>query len=97
MRLGATQRDVLFILVALEIKGRAQPFSAVELLKLINMNKDNPIHGNNLRDGCHKLVGNGLILKFRSPSTLQLAFKLSEKGRELAKAIYDERAKSDAA
>jgi DNA-binding transcriptional regulator PaaX len=97
MRLGATQRDVLFILVALELKGRDKPFSAIELLKLINMNKGNPIHGNNLRDGCHKLVANGLIMKFRCSSTLQLAFKLSEKGRELAKAIYDERTTSDAA
>lgn len=97
MRLGATQKDVLFILVALELKGIAQPFSAIELLKIINKSKSNPIHGNNLRNGCHKLIDNGLIIKFRDSSTLQLAFKLSENGREIAKAIYDERTKDDAA
>lgn len=95
MRLGATQRNVLFILFALEIKGKLNPFPAIELLDLINKNRDTPIHGNNLRDGCHKLVDAGLISKYRNPYSLQLAFTLSDEGRGIARLIYEERVKED--
>lgn len=95
MRLGATQRDVLFILFVLETKGKRSPFPAVELLALINKSRNTPIHGNNLRDGCHKMLESGLISKYRNPHSLQLAFTLSDQGRDTARLIYADRVKDD--
>lgn len=90
MRLSATQKDTLFVLYALELGGKTDPAPAVDLLKLVNKGRDVPVFSSNFRASCDIMKNNSLLSKYRSQS-LQSAFRLTEKGRELAKAIYEQR------
>lgn len=94
VRLSSTQKDVLFILYAIEAGGKAQPVPGVKILEMINSSRHSGIHGTNFRTSCHTLVENGLLSKYRNTS-LKLAFKLTEDGRERAGEIYRKRLEED--
>ncbi len=83
MRLSSTQKDVLFILYAIEAGGKAEPVPGVKILEMINSARQSGIHGTNFRTSCHTLVENGLLNKYRNAS-LKLAFRLTDDGRERA-------------
>ncbi|KZX00058.1 chromosome segregation protein ParM [Pseudoalteromonas luteoviolacea] len=95
MRLSANQKDVLFVLLAVEQKGNSNPVQSTVLLKLINSSRSSDIFASNLRESCHTLNGNGLINKYRS-SSLKLAWKLTDKGREIASKVYKSKLKESA-
>lgn len=91
MRLSATQKDVLYILFAIEARGKFDPVPCMTLLAMLNLTRSSEVHDRNFRTSCHTLVTNGLLSKYRS-STLMLAFTLTADGREKAKDIYQARA-----
>ena len=90
MRLSAIQKDVLFVLYALEVKGQQGPVPGMKLLKLINGQRMDEIHASNFRISCNTLVGHTLLNRYRN-SSLQLAFTLTEKGREAGGKLYLQR------
>lgn len=90
MRLSATQKDVLFILYAIEAGGKADPVPGVKILEMINSARQSGIYSTNFRTSCHKLVENGLLTKYRNVS-LKLAFKLTDNGRERAGEVFRKR------
>lgn len=94
MRLSAVQKDTLFILHAIEVRGRSNPVPGVKILQMINSARSDAVHGNNFRKSCSTLVEHGFLSKFRSAS-LQLAFKLTDVGRAKASDIYLERLEED--
>ncbi|MOA36434.1 hypothetical protein D3C78_1579570 [compost metagenome] len=91
MRLSKTQKDVLFVLYGIERRGRPEPVSNVNLFKILNKHRDTELFDNNFRTSCHTLVKNELLLKYRDPVSLKLAFQLSDSGRDIAKAIFQQR------
>lgn len=90
MRLSAIQKDVLFVLYALEEKGHRGTVQGMKLLGLINGQRMAEIHGSNFRISCNTLVGHSLLNRYRN-SSLQLAFTLTEKGREVGAELYLQR------
>ena len=80
MRLSAIQKDLLFVLVALEGKGMSNPVPAMRLCEMINAVRVSPVMPGNFRASCHTLVRHGMLLKYSSPS-LHLGFVLTESGR----------------
>lgn len=89
MRLSFIQRDVLFLLYAIEQKGGTKPVSSMSLLTSINENRSSFIADKNFRTSCHKLVAHELIELHRGPA-LKLYWKLTDLGRERADLIYTE-------
>ncbi len=67
MRLSSTQKDVLFILYAIEAGGKPSLYR-VKILEMINSARQSGIHGTNFRTSCHTLVENGLLNKYRNAS-----------------------------
>ncbi len=90
MRLSRTQKEVLFILYAIEVRGNKDPVPATAILRIVNKGRETQIFPSNFRAGLHTMVSNGLLLKYRADS-LQLAFRLSEDGRNEGQYIYQER------
>lgn len=90
MRLSAIQKDILFILFAIEQRGNSAPVPGTNILAMINGNRSLEIFDTNFRASCHKLNKNDLIGKYRSAS-LKLAWALSESGRVKASEIFRER------
>ncbi|HDT5863465.1 TPA: chromosome segregation protein ParM [Aeromonas hydrophila subsp. hydrophila] len=91
MRLSKTQKDVLFVLLGIEQRGRRGPVPNVDLFELLNKHRDRELFDNNFRISCHTLVKNGLLLKYRDPVSLKLAFLLTESGRDIAEGIFQQR------
>lgn len=90
MRVSAIQKDLLFVLFAIEARGAAGPVPGVRLLKMINASRSAEVFPANFRASCHTLVDHGLLQKYRSES-LKLAFSLTDEGRKRAEAIYSAR------
>lgn len=87
-RFSEIQKNTLFLLYALELRGMAGPVPGARLLKMINDNTQGfTTHRNNYNLSCRKLVMSGHLNKFRNQS-LQLAFSLTDAGREKATEIY---------
>jgi len=87
-RFSEIQKNTLFLLYALELKGMTGPVPGARLLKMINDNTQGfTTHRNNYNLSCRKLVMSGHLKKFRNQS-LQLAFSLTDAGREKATEIY---------
>lgn len=91
MRLSAIQKDVLFVLSALEARGITAPVPATRLLEMINAARSAQVYPTNFRTSCHTLVKHGLLKKYRNQS-LQLAFALTETGLPLARRLSAVRA-----
>ncbi len=90
MRLSATQKDILFVLYAIEQKGNKNPIPGMTLLKMINSSRSSEIFDTNFRASCHKLNENKMIGKYRS-SSLKLAWALTELGRQKAGEVFENR------
>ena len=89
MRLSKTQKGILFVLYAIEVKQQQrQPVLAVNLLRMINSTREKLVEGSNFRIGAHKLTDNGLTRQYRTHS-LKLGFILTEAGREIAEALTE--------
>ena len=88
VRLSSIQKDVLFLLFALEQKGNKEPVEGSVLLKMINGSRSADVFCSNFRASCHKLNEHELIEKYRSQRTLKLAWCLSDAGRHQANKIY---------
>lgn len=56
MRLSSTQKDILFILYAIEVGGKVEPVPGMKMLSMINSARQSCIHGTNFRTSCHTLV-----------------------------------------
>ncbi len=91
MRLSRNQRDVLFLLVRFEVKGARGPVPAALLLKTINGQRGTPVAGSNFRAGLKTMVENGLVLQFRHPTKLSLAYQMTEEGRAIGQGVYSDR------
>lgn len=91
MRLSRNQRDVLFLLIAFEGRGRAAPVPSADLLRIINGQRVNPVAGSNFRLGLKTLAGNGLVGQYRHPTKLTLAYSLTDEGRAHAEVVYRDR------
>ena len=90
MRVSAIQKDLLFVLFAIEVRGGGGPVPGVKLLRMINASRSAEVFPANFRASCHTLVHHGLLQKYRSES-LMLAFSLTYEGRKRAEAIYSAR------
>ena len=90
IRISATQKDVLFVLYAIEIKGIKEPIPSTKIFTMLNSSRSNKIFDTNFRTSCHTLASNEFIYKLRDQS-LKLAYKLTAKGRQTAESIFKER------
>ena len=61
MRVSAIQKDLLFVLFAIEARGAAGPVPGVRLLKMINASRSAEVFPANFRASCHTLVDHGLL------------------------------------
>lgn len=91
MRLSSIQKDILFILFAVEQKGKLDPIPGVTVMKMVNSSRSCEVFDSNFRVSCHKLNEHGLIERYRSARSLRLAWGLSEVGRQKAKEVYTHR------
>ncbi|MBL0893101.1 hypothetical protein [Pectobacterium atrosepticum] len=93
MRISKNQRDVLFLLYAIEQKKSHQHFVTVtSLFSMINKNRSASLYLNHLRTSCHTLHKNGFVEQYRDEG-LKLSYALTEQGRLVALAIYNEMVK----
>lgn len=90
MRLSSTQKDILFVLFAIEQKGNRKPVPSMTVLNMINNSRTSLIADTNFRASCHKLSENMIINKYRS-SSLKLAWALSDLGRTKASELFVKR------
>lgn len=90
MRLSKIQKDILFVLFALEQKGKQDPVTGMNLLSIINKGSSSELYDTNFRTSCHTLNTNKLVNKYRT-SSLKLAWALTEAGRAIACIIFNER------
>ena len=89
MRLSFIQKDVLFLLYAIEQKGGKNPVNSMALLNSINDSRSRAIADKNFRASCHKMVEHGVIELHRGEA-LKLRWKLTDFGRIRADFIYKE-------
>lgn len=87
MRISTLQADTLFVLYAIEQRGVVTPIPGVKLRDMVNASRSPAVYPANFRASCHTLVDHGLVEKYRGGS-LQLAFRLTDAGRERAREIY---------
>jgi len=76
MRISTIQKDILFVLYALEQKGTQAPVGGINLLLMINKSRTSELFDTNFRTSCHTLNDNNLSDKYRS-SSLKLAWVIS--------------------
>lgn len=94
MRISRNQRDVLFLLYAIEQKKGHQHFvTATALFSMISRNRSATLYPNHLRTSCHTLHKNGFVEQYRDEK-LKLSYALTEQGRLAASMIYNETAKN---
>ena len=94
MRLSGIQRDILFLLFAIEQKGHKEPVPSMTVFSMINSSRTSKIFDTNFRASCHKLNEHSLIEKYRSPSNFKLSWGLSEIGRLKANEVFKNKMKA---
>ncbi|MCI4033111.1 chromosome segregation protein ParM [Dickeya dianthicola] len=87
MRLSKNQRNILLLLYGIEHQGIISPVPVTALFNMTKKNKPQTLYANHFRTSCHTLHENGLLNQFRSKS-LNLAYTLTDSGREIAQKIY---------
>ena len=85
MRISSIQKDILFVLYQLELRGVVKPIAATDILKMLDQSRDTAVFGTNFRVSCHKLNENGLVHMHRNLKSLKLSFRLTDLGREKAR------------
>ncbi|EIE1227631.1 hypothetical protein LCX39_004040 [Vibrio vulnificus] len=89
-RLSKNQADALFTLAFLEVKEFKDAVPVAKMRELIAQSRPGILDASNFRKGLHALEDKGLIDLLRARN-LSLAAKLTQKGREQAAKIYEER------
>lgn len=79
--------------MALESRGAEMPFPSMSLYPLLvnTWRKMTPPDTGNFRKSAKLLVKNGYLELYRDSQSLQMAFKLTDKGREQAMKCLDKR------
>jgi hypothetical protein len=90
LRLSFVQKDILFILYAIELKGNVDPVRSMSILTTINDTRNSCVADRNFRVSCHTLRKNELIVEYRTRSRT-LAWKLTPGGKDIASSIYEQR------
>ncbi|MBL5885616.1 chromosome segregation protein ParM [Lelliottia amnigena] len=90
MRISAIQKDILFVLYALRVRGNKGPVASTRLLSLINAHRGQEIHSSNFRISCHTMALHGLVVLSYSKS-LKLLVGLGIDGNIIGSEIYDAR------
>lgn len=89
-RISAIQKDTLYVLYLLETRQGSSPFNIMQLIDFINKSRPSMVHPNNLRASIHTLCRNQYLNNYRN-SSLKLAVTLTDKGRDKAKVISEQR------
>ncbi|GIU51528.1 hypothetical protein TUM4438_41460 [Shewanella sairae] len=84
MRISSVQKDILFVLYQLELRGVVKPIAATDILMMVNQSRNTEVFGTNFRVSCHKLNEHGLVHMHRNLKSLTLSFRLTDAGREKA-------------
>lgn len=90
MRISAIQKDILFVLYALRVRGNEGPVASTRLLSLINAHRNQEIHSSNFRISCHTMALHGLVVLSYSKS-LKLLVGLGVDGHITGNEIYEAR------
>lgn len=90
MRISAIQKDILFVLYALKVRGNTEPVASTRLLSLINGQRGQDIHSSNFRASCHTMAVHKLVILSYSKS-LKLLVRLSVDGHIAGSEIYEAR------
>lgn len=85
-RNSSLQQDVLFVLLKIRARN-SNPIPFTAIFTILNKGRSREIERPNLRISCRTLVERRLLLKYRDPRTLKVAYTLSETGIELAETI----------
>lgn len=90
-RMSSIQREVLTSLFLLGKKLEG-PISVSDLRRILNKNRRDQglteLYVSNFSVSCKTLCKRGFLLKFRNPSTLSVAYALTEKGVNEGKKEY---------
>ena len=84
LRISNVQKDILFVLYQLRLRGLVKPIHGTDIIKMLNQSRETAVFGANFRISCHKLNENGLVHMHRDLKSLKLSFSLTELGREKA-------------
>lgn len=95
MRLSRNQRDALFILIRSEMNGNKAPMPFVVIRDIINSQRNLEVSPQNLRVGMRTSARHGLLKVYRHPTSLTLAFQLTDEGRAVAESIYSDRTRGE--
>lgn len=91
MRISEIQRNVLFMLFAIEQRGNKAAIPNAALYSAVSSNSAYPLQPQNFRASCHTMQGHQLVTKYRLGSTVRVAWRLTDTGRALAETIFNER------
>jgi len=87
---GLRTKDILFLLFTFEKNNVLTPILGMDLMGALNKSRNSNLYDTNFRCSCHTLFENDLVKRYRNKS-LKLAWLLTEKGRNLASTIFDDR------
>lgn len=90
MRISVIQKDILFVLYALKVRGHTSSVASTRLLSLINGQRGQDIHSSNFRASCHTMAVHKLVILSYSKS-LKLLVGLSIDGLTVGGEIYEAR------
>ncbi|ENY6785258.1 chromosome segregation protein ParM [Proteus vulgaris] len=85
-RNSSLQQDVMYVLLKIRARN-SNPIPFTAIFSILNKGRSREVERPNLRISCRTLVERRLLLKYRDPRTLKVAYTLSEIGIELAETI----------
>lgn len=85
-RNSSLQQDVMYVLLKIRARN-SNPIPFTAIFSILNKGRSREVERPNLRISCRTLVERRLLLKYRDPCTLKVAYTLSEIGIELAETI----------
>nr|ELR5252465.1 chromosome segregation protein ParM [Providencia rettgeri] len=89
-RNSSLQQDVMYVLLKIRARN-SNPIPFTAIFSILNKGRSREVERPNLRISCRTLVERRLLLKYRDPRTLKVAYTLSETGIELAESISKRR------
>ncbi|EMI2416279.1 chromosome segregation protein ParM [Proteus mirabilis] len=85
-RNSSLQQDVMYVLLKIRARN-SNPIPFTAIFSILNKGRSREVERPNLRISCRTLVERRLLLKYRDPRSLKVAYTLSEIGIELAETI----------
>nr|WP_209269526.1 chromosome segregation protein ParM [Providencia stuartii]QSM62551.1 hypothetical protein EKPLLCFL_00316 [Providencia stuartii] len=85
-RNSSLQQDVMYVLLKIRARN-SNPIPFTAIFSILNKGRSCEVERPNLRISCRTLVERRLLLKYRDPRSLKVAYTLSEIGIELAETI----------